>query len=478
MQKIKQVELTKLFGYEKNNYTVNLLEHSPLTFIYAFNGIGKTTLFRLIDAAIKRKMTVLDSIIFESLKITFDTNETLTVKKLFLKPFDDITMGEFPKDGNKYYFPIVYEWETPGKDVIIGKHYFYDESSKKINTLFEENYELYSKLSYSWKTDKGIKKIPLDLFYKYPIVNEFIDKHEIANNLLKIGINILYANKDYNRIPAAQNKRLEEDDARINNEISIFENYTPNDIIPLEIEEISDLVQKRKNEIDILTNISWNEFSSPLFKTEEYDKKPHFLYLELDDKIQYMQNKMTVYFNELNKIRNIKNYSDIDEKLIKSIFEGASSLNDDIFDLIVKYAKKQIKKIMLFEEVINNKACLTDKNIHINRDNGKIEINLDFEDGKSIAAEKLSSGEKNVLLLYFHLIFLVPDNRLENSPYIALIDEPEVSMHPDWLINFIESLKYINTELGRGDNIQFIVATHSPAITYANSNLMIEMRRT
>ena len=36
MQKIKQVELTKLFGYEKNNYTVNLLEHSPLTFIYAF----------------------------------------------------------------------------------------------------------------------------------------------------------------------------------------------------------------------------------------------------------------------------------------------------------------------------------------------------------------------------------------------------------------------------------------------------------
>ena len=121
---------------------------------------------------------------------------------------------------------------------------------------------------------------------------------------------------------------------------------------------------------------------------------------------------------------------------------------------------------------------MTYKNIHINRDNAKIEINLDFEDGKSIAAEKLSSGEKNVLLLYFHLIFLVPDNRLENSPYIALIDEPEVSMHPDWLINFIESLKYINTELGRGDNIQFIVATHSPAITYANSNLMIEMRRT
>lgn len=142
MKRIKQIELNKLFGYERNNYRVKLLENETLTFIYAFNGIGKTTLFRLIDAAIKRKMTVLDSIIFESIKITFDTDESFTVKKLFMKPFDEITMGELPKEGDNYYFPIVYEWQSPEKEVIVGKYFFYKERSEEINALLKEDYPL------------------------------------------------------------------------------------------------------------------------------------------------------------------------------------------------------------------------------------------------------------------------------------------------------------------------------------------------
>ncbi|MCQ2248384.1 MAG: ATP-binding protein [Treponema sp.] len=480
MRKIKQIEIKKLFGYEKNNYTVNLLEDSPLTFIYAFNGIGKTTLFRLIDAAIKRKMTVLDSIIFESLKITFDTNETLTVKKIFLRHFDDITMGELPKDGNNYYFPIVYEWHSPGEEVIVGKHYFEKKRSEEINLLLEEDFDAYSKMPYSRKTDKGIRKIPLNMFYRSPIVDESIGK-EIEDNLANIGVDILYANKDYSRLP------VKAEDARFDYKISIFENYKSNDIIPLEINEVSDLIQKRKNEIDMMSDISWKEFSSISFDTKEYDRNLHFLYLELDDKIQYMQTKMSEYLKELSSLRNIHDYSNIDEKLLKKIFDKTTNPIDVKFgllehpeklnELIVEYAKKQINKIMLFEKVINEKACLTDKNIFINRETGEIEMKLDFEEGSTIPPENLSSGEKNVLLLYFHLIFLVPDKRPENFPYIALIDEPEVSMHPDWLITFIESLKFINAELGRRDNIQFIVATHSPAITYANSHLMVPMKR-
>lgn len=456
MHKIKQIELNKLFGYEKNNYTVNLLDDSPLTFIYAFNGIGKTTLFKLIDAAIKRKMTVLDSIIFESLRITFDTNETLTVKKLFLKHFDDITMGELPNDENKYYFPIIYEWYSPGEEVIVGKHYFEEHRSEEINLLLEEDFDTYSKMPYSWKTDKGIQRVPLSIFYKRPIVEEFIDRREIENNLLNIGVNILYANKDYNRIAAAQSSRLEEDDVRFNFRISIFENYKTNDIIPLEIKSVRNALQKREDEINMMSDISWKEFSDPNYDSKQYDAETKFVYFNLPDKITVIQEKIKYFlFNEDYKTR----------LLLKATIDGIDP------NQIIE------KKITLFESVINDKACLTDKNIFINRRTGGIEIKLDFEEGAIITPENLSSGEKNVLLLYFHLIFLVPDNCPENSAYIELIDEPEVSMHPDWLINFIESLKYINEELGRGDNIQFIVATHSPAITYANSNLMVEMRR-
>lgn len=489
MKRIKQIELNKLFGYEKNNYTVKLLEDSPLTFIYAFNGIGKTTLFRLIDAVIKRKMIVLDSIIFKSLKITFDTNETLTVKKLFLKPFDEITMGELPKDGDKYYFPIIYEWYTPGEEVIVGKHFFIENRSEEINRLLSENYDMYSKIPYSWKTNKGVQKIPLNMFYKEPIVEEFIDRGEIENHLLNVGVNLLYANKDYNRIAAAQSSRLEEDDVRFNSRVSIFENYKTNDIIPLEIKSVRKALQKREDEINMMSDISWKEFSDLSYDSKQYDAETKFVYFNLPDKIQYMQTKMSEYLKELSSLRNIHDFSDIDQNLlINSIYDKTTNSIDvmldlvehpeKLYDLINKYAKKQINKIMLFEKVINEKACLTDKNIFINRETGEIEIKLDFEEGSTISSERLSSGEKNILLLYFHLIFFVPDSRPNNSFYVELIDEPEVSMHPDWLISFIENLYFINKELGRGDNIQFIVATHSPAITYANSNLMVEMRRT
>lgn len=444
MHKIKQIELNKLFGYEKNNYTVNLLDDSPLTFIYAFNGIGKTTLFKLIDAAIKRKMTVLDSIIFESLRITFDTNETLTVKKLFLKHFDDITMGELPNDENKYYFPIIYNWETPEKDVIVGKHYFHDKRSEEIKALLDENYELYSRLPYSWKTDKGIQKIPLNLFYKKPIVDEFIDSREIENNLLYVGVDLLFANKDYGRIQI-------NDDARFDYKTSIFQNYPSKDYIFLDFDKLNELV-KTRNSIAHGEYSSWKSLSNFL----DYEEESKTLRLDLDDKTDYIENKIKYYlFNEEYK----------NKLLLKATIDNIKP--EEIIE----------KRFNLFEEIINKKACLTDKKINVNRKTGNLEIKFDYNDDIFLTTNKLSSGEKNLLLLYFHLIFLVPDSYPEKGTYIQLIDEPEVSMHPDWLISFIENLDFINNELGRGNNFQFILATHSPAITYANSNLMVEMRR-
>lgn len=95
-----------------------------------------------------------------------------------------------------------------------------------------------------------------------------------------------------------------------------------------------------------------------------------------------------------------------------------------------------------------------------------------------ILFDYLSTGEKNLLLLYYHLIFSIPVKMSKNSIYLQLIDEPELSMHPEWLMSFIENLTFINEQLGRKtENFEFGIITQAPAITYGHNELLIEMRR-
>lgn len=72
--------------------------------------------------------------------------------------------------------------------------------------------------------------------------------------------------------------------------------------------------------------------------------------------------------------------------------------------------------------------------------------------GKEFDINGLSSGEKQLFLRGLSLKFL----EINNS--IILIDEPEISLHPEWQQRIIKVYENIGT------NNQLIIATHSPHI--------------
>lgn len=74
--------------------------------------------------------------------------------------------------------------------------------------------------------------------------------------------------------------------------------------------------------------------------------------------------------------------------------------------------------------------------------------------GKPIDIDCLSSGEQNEIILLYNFIFQISSNS------ILLIDEPENSLHVEWQSVFYEELE----EICNMNNIQVIVATHSPQI--------------
>lgn len=90
---------------------------------------------------------------------------------------------------------------------------------------------------------------------------------------------------------------------------------------------------------------------------------------------------------------------------------------------------------------------------------------IDETSGRPIHLSRLSSGEKEIIVLFYNLLF-------ENSDGgFLLIDEPEMSLHIAWQRMFIEDLKKIS-ELRK---LTLLIATHSPQIINGNRNIQIDL---
>lgn len=90
------------------------------------------------------------------------------------------------------------------------------------------------------------------------------------------------------------------------------------------------------------------------------------------------------------------------------------------------------------------------------------------ENSKSLRVNQLSSGEKQLILLYWKILDGMNRYEMQN---IVLIDEPELSLHITWQRDFVEDLEELLFKQSKfGDeadgafNAKIFIATHSPSI--------------
>ena len=82
-----------------------------------------------------------------------------------------------------------------------------------------------------------------------------------------------------------------------------------------------------------------------------------------------------------------------------------------------------------------------------------------------ISIQHLSSGEKQLLIIFANLLFKVKNNGSD----FFIIDTPETSLHLSWQKILVEKMLETN------NNIQLIFATHSPEIIGENRDKMIKL---
>lgn len=122
------------------------------------------------------------------------------------------------------------------------------------------------------------------------------------------------------------------------------------------------------------------------------------------------------------------------------------------------------KKLSLLKDIINSHFKLKEFGVDSSKGfvitsnnvvNGSVETN-------EIKVTTLSSGEQNVLVLFYELLFKCDDKDL------ILIDEPEISLHLDWLQKMIDDLQRITDANGAS----LLIATHSPDFVGDNYELV------
>lgn len=171
--KLKNIKIDNLFGLEQNNFDIELYPDEKITILYGFNGVGKTSIIKLINASISCNLAILFNMKFSKVIITFEDNSKVEIKRDSDLPARILRMRA-KRENMDAYHPISFKFiETTGIEK-----------------------------SYNFRLVGSEKHIAHEYLYPQCLDDESkIKIREIQDILLKkIDLHSILANRDFNRI--------------------------------------------------------------------------------------------------------------------------------------------------------------------------------------------------------------------------------------------------------------------------------------
>lgn len=417
---IKEATFNGLFGNE--SFKINFESEENISVLYATNAFGKTTIFRTITGLLSNSsekenidnFLYIQSIPFSSIQIEFNNGSSFLVTKNNNNS-NQLWLNYFGKDSNN------------DDRVVIGcdRHYMANDIKRHFNLLqknigFNNAVQLIS-ANRLFDIDGMLRHFSEQLSNKVvPVV--FNDTSKITINDVSYGS----LKKIYNNfIGDSSIENLENEIKHLNGNLYflLLDKGIINNKIGDNIEVFVSPQSLKK----------WNS----LFKDNFINK------FEGD-----FQNRFDAFVG-------------IDEKDVsenkKAFYNKVNSCIDALYDLRLKF--KQFKK--LFESFYDsyNPSLKT-----IDVKNEKVIIRSSTQ--KELNINQLSTGERQFMSVLYSLIFELTDNS------ILLIDEPEISLHVTWQIKLMKAITELVSER---NNLQVIIATHSPFIGTNHNDSLAEV---
>lgn len=187
--KIRKIKILKLFNIENNNFDITLYPDDNITLLYAFNGEGKTTIIKIVYAALVGDLKTLRMLPFHSAEIEFINNYSLLIEKE--SGYDPEKDYEFTTNSGKRHV------------ICTGGMSYYAEFNKDHPIKITEKIENKTVIEHIFKTGKsktlgenGKIKLP----YEY-LTDEASQELLALREKLKtfVDIRCIFANRSFNR---------------------------------------------------------------------------------------------------------------------------------------------------------------------------------------------------------------------------------------------------------------------------------------
>ncbi|MDZ8094350.1 MAG: AAA family ATPase [Nostoc sp. DedQUE05] len=449
--RIKEISVSGLFGIFDHVIPLNIDER--ITIIHGPNGFGKTAMLRILNNLFNSRYAELRTIPFRKFRVQFDDRTSVEI----IKDYENVRDSKTKNIVFNFYKPDSTPASFSLKRVNIrsDRNIFISPASEDVIPDREYIYPLrLMNLSYG-------RTFSLEKYEEYL---EELDSLSSSNLKLQeepdwlkqlksnIHIRLIESQRLLNFVPNRSRQSTETPSM-----LSTVSAYS---------DELAKLMQDKFKEYGTTSQSLDRTFPVRVVKQQPSTDLT-------DEQLRHQLNELEATRSRLIEVGLLDKDEDTEfqiqpQDIDESTKNALSVYVQDVENKLNVFAEIA-SKIDLLRKVINNKFAYSYKEINFSKEKGFVvttSYDSPLSNSNTLLPTDLSSGEQHELVLLYELLFKVQPNSL------VLIDEPELSLHVGWQVQFLKDLQDI-TQLA---DLNILMATHSPDIIQDRWDLTVELK--